>query len=69
MIVPPRFEQVYFLQEDRCGALADGKWGFIDRKGEFVVTPKYDEVLAFSEGLAAVNLGGKKDGNKFEGGT
>ena len=34
-----------------------------------MIPPKYDEVLAFSEGLAAVNLGGKRDGERFEGGS
>src|SRR5215204_6073794 len=36
-----------------------GKYGFIDRKGEFVVIPQYDFALSFSEGLAAVESDGK----------
>ncbi|MDQ3419601.1 MAG: WG repeat-containing protein [Acidobacteriota bacterium] len=32
--------------------------GFIDESGEFAIAPTYDQVAAFSEGLAAVRLGG-----------
>ena len=31
-----------------------GKWGFIDTKGEMVISPQFDEAGKFSEGLAAV---------------
>jgi len=34
-----------------------GKYGFVDRRGEFVVTPQYDFALSFSEGLAAIKDG------------
>jgi len=29
-------------------------WGFIDKRGKFIVTPAYKQVQNFSEGLAAV---------------
>jgi len=35
------------------------RWGFINARGRTVVEPRYDDVCEFSEGLAAVNLGGK----------
>ena len=39
-------------------ANADGKWGFIDRTGEFVVRPVWDHVLPFrNEELAFVRIG------------
>jgi len=31
-----------------------GKWGFINKAGQVIVTPAFNEVKAFSEGLAAV---------------
>jgi hypothetical protein len=37
--------------------LEDGKWGFVDRKGEVVVSPRFDRAEPFSEGLAPVRLG------------
>ena len=35
-----------------------GKWGFINRQGEFVVNPTYQDLKGFSEGFAAVKRGG-----------
>jgi len=35
------------------------QWGLCDTKGTIIISPKYDDVLDFSEGLAAVNLGAK----------
>jgi hypothetical protein len=34
----------------------DGKWGYIDRKGDWVIEPRFDAVSPFSQGLAAVML-------------
>ena len=34
------------------------KWGFLDRRGEVAIKAKYDQVSAFSSGLAAVNFKG-----------
>jgi hypothetical protein len=35
------------------------KWGYIDVTGKYIVQPLYAWALPFSEGLAAVNLGGE----------
>jgi hypothetical protein len=35
------------------------KWGYINKKGEVSIQPKYDEARDFSENLAAVNYKGK----------
>jgi hypothetical protein len=37
----------------------DGKFGFMDRTGTTVIEPQFEEVGAFSEGLAAVRVGTK----------
>ncbi|EAL1455719.1 WG repeat-containing protein, partial [Campylobacter coli] len=37
----------------------NGKWGFIDKNGEFAIKPKFDDIWDFSEGLAKVKLNGK----------
>lgn len=35
----------------------DGKQGFIDKHGDIIIEPKYEKVLPFHEGLAAVQVG------------
>ncbi len=40
-----------------AGAKKDGKWGFINDKGEWIIQPAFDKVLPFREGLAAANIG------------
>src|SRR3954463_10837627 len=35
----------------------DGKWGYINRTGEVVIKPQYDDAWDFSEGLAYVRAG------------
>jgi hypothetical protein len=37
----------------------EGKWGFVDKDGIWVVKPKFDEVKPFKEDLAAVKRKGK----------
>jgi hypothetical protein len=37
----------------------DGKWGYIDRSGTFVVDPQYDEGECFHDGFARVKRDGK----------
>lgn len=40
-------------------AVKDGKYGFIDVHGQFVIPPSFTDAQAFSEGLAAVYVGGE----------
>ena len=42
---------------DEYGYKSRGKWGFINKDGKMVVPFQYDDVLSFSEGLAAVCYG------------
>lgn len=37
----------------------EARYGFIDRTGEVVIPPRFDDVLAFSEGLAAATVDGR----------
>jgi hypothetical protein len=40
----------------------DGKYGYIDKQGHFVVNPQFDEAGEFNDGLAAVRIGNDKTG-------
>lgn len=39
--------------------MSNGKYGFVNKKGEEVVPLKYDKVESFSEGMAKVYKDGK----------
>lgn len=41
----------------KSGALL--KWGFINKKGNIVINPSFDDVSEFNEGLAAAKVGDK----------
>src|SRR5262245_31023538 len=36
-----------------------GKWGFINREGKIMISPRFDEAEEFTEGLAPVQIGNK----------
>jgi hypothetical protein len=40
-------------------AKQNNKWGFIDKTGKWAILPVFDDVWAFSEGLAKVKYNGK----------
>jgi hypothetical protein len=43
-------------------ALIGGKYGYVDKAGLVVIEPRFDDVMHFSEGLAAVRVGDPDDG-------
>lgn len=45
------------FSEDLAVVAINGKYGFINKNGEMVIKPQFDQAKSFSEGLAAVKLG------------
>ena len=48
------YDFVDYYENGTAPAKKDGKWGFVNKKGETIVTPSYDFVFRFSENLAPV---------------
>lgn len=48
-----------FITAEPTAVKLNGKWGFIDKEGNVVVEPQYDNARPFSNGLAAVEIDGK----------
>ena len=46
---------------------ADGLWGYIDRRGQMAIAPRFDAAFGFSGGLAGVTLGGKRGFISYDG--
>lgn len=42
-----------------AAAMLNGKWGFIDNTGKFIIEPMFAEVGGFSAGLASASISGK----------
>ncbi|MBO3458892.1 WG repeat-containing protein [Aetokthonos hydrillicola Thurmond2011] len=52
-------EKRYNFSEGLAAAQVNGKWGYIDISGNFVIPPTFEQCGKFSEGLAFVCLNGK----------
>ncbi|RMF56248.1 MAG: WG repeat-containing protein, partial [Bacteroidetes bacterium] len=58
--IGPQFISAASFADDRAPVRKDGNlWGYIDRSGALVIPAKYDEARPFSEGRAAVQVGGR----------
>lgn len=61
VILEPTFHRIGPFSEEGLAPAAKEKkrFGFIDRGGEWVIPPIYQQALSFSEGLACVTVPGK----------
>lgn len=65
---PPCGKAVEVDEEPLYALPRDGKWGYVNRTGEWVIDPQWRQAEPFSEGRAAVETGGRwgiidRDGN------
>ena len=61
-MIPCKYDYAYSFSEGLAGVEINGKWGFIDKRGNEVIPCKYDysnNGYFFSEGLAGVKLNEK----------
>ena len=52
-------EQVISMRDWQRRPKRGGSWGYIDTTGQFVIAPRFEAAMEFSEGLAAVRVTGK----------
>ena len=49
------YEDVHVFNDGTYAAVKiNGKWGFIDKNGEIIITPQFEDARSFANGLAAV---------------
>ncbi|EOH9096172.1 WG repeat-containing protein [Campylobacter coli] len=48
-----------FVSGDLIRVKIDGQWSFLDKNGEIIAKPEFDDIWSFWEGLASVGLNGK----------
>ncbi len=56
VIVKPKYDLAYNLNEGMAAFRINGKYGYIDQKGIEIIPPKYDQTWKFIGGYAAVRL-------------
>lgn len=54
IVIAPRYEAATDFSEGVAAACLDKQWGFIDRKGDWLIRPQYKNARTFHEGMAAV---------------
>lgn len=57
--IKARFDNPPAFCEGLAAVEVDGKWGFIDTSGDYIVKPQYDEVRYYISGRAAINADGR----------
>ena len=60
ILIPPQFDSAGNFSEGLAAVKINDKWGYIDKKGNFVIQPQFDSVYNFSQGLAAVEINEKR---------
>lgn len=59
VIVPAPQTEEYVIEQNRFIIEQDGKYGYIDKKGNVVIEPQFIDAYAFDEGIALVKLENK----------
>ena len=68
MVIAPRFGNfVRDFTEGKAAFLKDGRYGFVNTRGEIVVAPQYDSVSGYYDGLALVSKGRQKSYIRHDG--
>ena len=67
-VIEPRFDEVFCFKDGVACVDDNGKFGYIDTKGDYVIEPKFECAMSCSEGLAVFFEGEKcgyinKEGN------
>ena len=61
IIVNPLFESIGVLRDGLIPVSVDGKWGYIDARGKYVILPQFRSAGPFFNGLASVGMAGYID--------
>jgi len=56
VVIEEQYQQAGTFNEDRAPVLINDKWTFIDKSGNQITSPKFDEVEPFYNGLARVTI-------------
>jgi len=60
VVIKPQFDDLdsfYSFSEGLAAVEKNGKWGFVDKEGVWVISPRFKSADAFKEGLAPAQVG------------
>ena len=58
MVIPPKYDCLGIFKEGLAFAGRDKKYGLINKKGEYLIEPKFRHTEPFQEGFAVVSIDG-----------
>ena len=67
-VIPPQFPRMIRFRQDRALMLKGNKYGYLDTTGQWAIPPRFSGGQWFSDGLAAVQVGGVREGRRIRGG-
>lgn len=50
MVVKPEYDKAQPFSGGLAAVAVNGKWGYIDQSGTFVIEPRFNDAEAFTEG-------------------
>ena len=59
IVIAPKYDLAYNLDEGMAAVRLDGKYGYVNKNGKEIVSPRYDNTWRFIGGFAAVKSGDK----------
>lgn len=62
-----RYDKIYSFHEGLARVCKDNKYGFIDKKGQEIISCNYDDADDFDGGIAIIKISGKKGGIDMHG--
>lgn len=62
-----KYDKLYSFHEGLARVCKDNKYGFIDKKGQEIISCKYDDADDFDGGIAIIKISGKKGGINVNG--
>lgn len=60
VMIEPKFDHAYFFEESLARVTQEGKWGVIDKRGQYIIKPQYSGIGSFEDdGLAWIGANKK----------
>ena len=59
MVIPPKYEEAFYFNEGLAAVQILDKWGYIDKRNQWVIPARYKSAYNFEDGMARVSQNDK----------